>query len=477
MKIALFLIIALAVAGPFFRQYYLVRKEMGFVREIGFSASFTSFLATSPLNRIYGDLTVRFLKPEGALFPGIMAFFLAVLGFVSSMRQSQSKKSIWENHAVIYFIIGILSFLFTFGSKGPYVLLYRYIPGFDGLRVASRFHIFVMFSMAVLAAFGIKAIFRFLKKRWKYLVIFLLVLVLVEYLSIPIPSKAVAGKEDIPEVYEWLAEKKDRFPIIELPLPRQEESIAEVECPRLYYSTFHWKRLVNGYSGYFPPLYDELKRRWQRESVEQNIEDLGILGVKYIILHTSLYEEEELKNTLIRIARLEKIVHPVAQLGESCVFELISSAREEYERISLERAQPIPKRGWTPYSNVNNEKAKFALDGDKNTRWESGPQRKGVFFRLDLGQPRPIRGLSLKLGQKTLDYPRGYRVEVSEDEEVWRTVAQEEKFTLPVSAFLRADDLSLDIAFPLTHARYIKIVNTGEHKVYYWSIYEMDIFE
>ena len=103
--------------------------------------------------------------------------------------------------------------------------------------------------------------------------------------------------------------------------------------------------------------------------------------------------------------------------------------------------------------------------------------KKRGLFELDLGRLHRIKGLSLKLGTKPLDYPRGYRVELSPDKIKWIKVAEEEKTTLPITAFLRANDLSLDIVLSPAEARYIKITNTGEDKVYYWSIYEIDVLE
>jgi len=112
-----------------------------------------------------------------------------------------------------------------------------------------------------------------------------------------------------------------------------------------------------------------------------------------------------------------------------------------------------------------------------STRWNSGPQKKGIFFELDLGRPYQIRGLSLKLGPKYSDYPRAYYVELSTDKINWTTVASQEKTSFPLTAFIKGSAISLDIPFSPTPARYIKITNTGEDKAYHWSIYELDVFE
>jgi hypothetical protein len=480
MKMAIFVFIVIAVAGPFLQQYILVRNEMGFVRRITSYASAKSFLATSPLNRIYGGITARFTKIEGQLFPGALAFVLGIIGLLGAAGKSQIRKPHVKKHIWVYLSILILSVSFTFGPHGPYVLLYRYVPGFDGIRVASRFNIMVMFSLAVLAAFGIRAVLASLRLRKRYsclLAIFLSSVLLVEYASFPIPVKRVLVKEDIPEVYKWLAVQKEDLALIELPLPKRGERVGRIECPRMHHSTYYWKKMVNGYSGFFPPLYNELRKRWQNLTLENNIRDLKRLGVRYMVVHSDQMEKEELEVLLSAMRKLKKDVRFVNKLEEVYVYELIYSTQEKYELMPLDEASSLPKTGWTAFSNVKNYKAALAYDGDLTTRWETGHQRKGHFFELDLGQPHKIRGFSLKLGSKTRDYPRGYRVEVSTDREEWKIVVQKDVAILPITAFLRAEDPSFDVAFFPLEARYIKITNTGEDEIYYWSIYEIEVFQ
>ena len=164
-------------------------------------------------------------------------------------------------------------------------------------------------------------------------------------------------------------------------------------------------------------------------------------------------------------------------MGEAYVYELNHPEQQEQKRISLDRTKPLSKKGWKANSNVHKRITLLAIDGNMSTRWNSGPQKKGIFFELDLGRPYQIRGLSLKLGPKYLDYPRAYYVDLSTDKINWTTVASQEKTSFPLTAFIKGSTISLDIPFSPTPARYIKITNTGEDKTYYWSIYELDVFE
>ncbi|MFC2166961.1 discoidin domain-containing protein [Acidobacteriota bacterium] len=482
LKMALFVCIVFAVAGPFFSQYFLLREEMGFVRHgIGSSASLTSFLATAPMNRIYGNLTSVFLKPESALFPGVLAFMLAAVGFIRSRRWNKTWKPLVRKYTIIYSVILFISFLFTFGSKGPYILLFKYVPGFNGLRVASRFHIFVMLSIAVLAAFGIKSILSVSHSKKKFAnsaIVLLVMLILLEYLSIPLPMDTVPAKENIPEVYKWLKAEKGDFALLELPLPKLMEERAWIESPRLYYSTYHWKKLVNGISGYFPLLYSELRRRWEREPLEHNIHDLQTLGVKYIILHSSLYEEEELNRLMSDISKLHERIKFVARVDEAYVYEMEPLLRESAGKVLLGNSKTIPNTEWSASSNVNKGNVKYVLDGDISTRWHIGGREFDVYFEFDLGDIYHIKGLSMKSGSNSLHYPRSYRVEVSADGIEWTVVTQEENSLHSITDFLTPKEISLDIAFPAIRARYIKFINT-EKKVAerYWSIYDIEFFE
>jgi len=481
-KLASFLIIVLVVAGPVFYQYISIREEMGFVRKIGSYANLTSFLNASWYNRIYGDLTARFTKTEGQLFPGIFAFLLAVTGFIYSLKKKKGKIPLIQTPVHFYTIVLLLSFLFTFGPKGPYILLYKYVPGFKGIRVASRFHILVMFSLAILAAFGIKALLSFLspKKRRLSLVIvsLFMVLILIEYLSIPLPLKSILAKKDIPEIYQWLATKEGDFAIVELPLPKPGERTSSKECPRIYYSTYHWKKLVNGYAGYFPSLYYELKRRWVNESLKQNVHDLRILGVKYIILHSSLYKEKELGNIMSHISRLEEHVKFVTQVGEDYVYELAPLLREDTREVLESGSRAIPKIGWSVTSNVNKGNVKYVIDGDISTRWHIAGRKFDVYFEFDLGGIYRIKGISMKSGVNSLHHPRSYRIELSADGEEWTLVDHKENFLPPITVYLKPRDLSLDIAFSPTEARYIRITNTEKKEENrWWSLYEIEFFE
>ena len=554
----------LACVGPFFYQYFQVQKEMGFKREIGFTAALSSYAATPSINNLYGKATARFARVEGQLFPGLAAFILACLGAAFFLRLKRREGpdgrpprsagpprgallAVWLatlaawasagilyvvltrggfdfrlGHAAIlrahspirtglvvlalvalrmglrrlwhvrpllplvpnwespwiYVLILVLAFLFTFGAQGPYLLLHKYFPGFTGLRVAARFHVFVMFALAVLAAHGIAGLSRRLAhlKAKNFLLAALSLIILVEYLSLPIPLARVPVKDEIPEVYKWLAREKGDFPVIELPLPYG-DNLFKLETPRVYYSTYHWKKLVNGYSGFFPKLYEELLFRYATRPTAPLVRDLKALGVKVVIVHTSEMGRKKARRTLEDLALLTDEVRKVAIFDRDHVYELLYRPGELQSQAVQPGPRFLPRGRWTAAAGVNAAAAAKAIDGSLETRWDTaGRQKTGQWFELDLGSVVPFRGVSLKLGSSLKDYPRGVRFEASNDGREWRVLAQTDKVDVSIRAFIHPQEIAVDFRFPPVEARFLRIVQTDEDPFYFWSIHEISIW-
>ena len=62
----------------------------------------------------------------------------------------------------------------------------------------------------------------------------------------------------------------------------------------MYFSTFHWHRLLDGNSGFFPPSWFELREKTETFPNEDAIAYLKSRGVQYIAIHGGFYEDAEL---------------------------------------------------------------------------------------------------------------------------------------------------------------------------------------
>jgi len=169
------------------------------------------------------------------------------------------------------------------GVPFPYRCLYENLPGFNGLRVPARFAILVVLALAVLAAFGVVRLTRAIRRAWGDAAVSsaLAGIILLESFAAPIPLGHMPT--EVPAVYRWLADQVGEGAVVELPFPDPPD--AYWEARRLYYSTVHWRPLVNGYSGYFPPEYWEQAARLRAFPAPEAVALLRALGVRYVLLH------------------------------------------------------------------------------------------------------------------------------------------------------------------------------------------------
>jgi len=373
----------------------------------------------------------------------------------------------------------LLAFLFTFGPRGPYVYLYKYVPGFQAIRVASRFHVMVMFALAVLAAFGLNKLVRRFGTSWPAKAIFTLAagLIVIEFLSLPIPYLQLPLRKEMPKCYQWMIENRKPGVLVEMPLPSYNKGSASIETLRMYYSLYHRNTLVNGYSGYFPPLYTELCRRQEFHDIKQLIDDFEALKVDYVLLHFDEMTEDWKVRWLDRLDDFQRDIRIVYRDQGDCLCELNPRRSDTGEIKSLAGYTKLSRTGWIVTATVNNADTRYLFDGDPKTRWESGPQVPDVFIDIDLAKPQTFRCVSMRFGPSSLDFPRGYKVELSLDGQNWFEVAREFPTVVPILAFIKPPETSLDILFPGRTARFVRITNFGKDPIYYWSIHELNIYE
>jgi hypothetical protein len=146
---------------------------------------------------------------------------------------------------------------------GPYQLLYDLVPGFDGLRVPARFGMIVVVMLSVLGGYGAAVVAR--RRGGMVVLSALAALFLTESVTLPFTVNGVSPLADLatpearvyrpsraPAVYH--AVPRD-MPVVlaELPLGQQ-----DYDLRAMFYSMVHHARLLNGYSGFFPPHYGRL---------------------------------------------------------------------------------------------------------------------------------------------------------------------------------------------------------------------------
>jgi hypothetical protein len=158
------------------------------------------------------------------------------------------------------------------------------------------------------------------------------------------------------------------------------------------------------------------------------------------------------------------------------------------QRQPAKAAKPLeclPSTGWKVTSSVGNPSVSIperAIDGDVDTRWGTGaPQEPGFFYEIDLGGERRLDRLRIDFTGWPHDFPRGFRVLVSQDDGSVADVAERD-------AYLGELAWGLDGSFPYddgaqggriemgcgrARGRRLRIELTRGARFYDWSIGEL----
>ena len=207
----------------------------------------------------------------------MLAIGLAVAGLIAGRRSVAT--GAWA--------IGLAgATILSFGTHAPgYELLYRGVPGLDGLRAPARAAVLVLFFAAALAAQGYAWLdARAGARRRPLWVVAAIAVLMLEYSVLPLALAPYPAAP--PPLYAWLAQQP-RTLIVELPLP--EAHALPGDEPRYgYLSTFHWLPTVNGYSGYYPASYLRNLEGLRHFPDAESIARLRRLGVGLVIVHGQL---------------------------------------------------------------------------------------------------------------------------------------------------------------------------------------------
>jgi hypothetical protein len=361
---------------------------------------------------------------------------------------------------------------------GPYFLLYQWIPGFKSIRAPGRFIVLLMLGLSVIAGLGAC---RFIKKlfpprRESIAAVTLGVLIFLEYLSIPVPLARLERSGKLPPIYSAVRELPSDSVLIELPMPRTTADRAHGAI-YMYHSIGHWKRLVNGYSGYFPPGYTVVREAMEYFPSQRTLRLLRNLGVDYILVHTKGFRKTKGAEISHHLKGYKDHLDLIAEKEGDRLYRLVPQPEAAGESPS--GAATGDKSIWKAESNHNNGLTGLAFDGDSETGWTSGtPQKEGDYFMLDLGRVESLSRVEFVISRFPLDFPRGFILEGSIDGASWR-VLKEEAGYFPELHQAMVEDFSryrTDVSFERSEIRYLRIWLTRRHENKHWSFQEIYCF-
>jgi hypothetical protein len=254
--------------------------------------------------------TVRLPGLRVASFPralGITAavFSLALVGSAPLRRTTRAWLATAPGVFLLFTLFGVVmswgpsiqSKGRTIASSSLYSLFYALVPGYDAVRAPARFAMLVMCTLALLAGLGVAALQR--TRRGRLVAAATTVAILVESAAIPLPidqnpvdyrtrglAPLPASVAMAPPVYDFVSTLPPSAVLVELPLG---EPAFDVRY--MFYSTRHWRALVNGYSGGAPASYEDLDFALQEALTrpDRAWQAVRETGASHAIVHERLY--------------------------------------------------------------------------------------------------------------------------------------------------------------------------------------------
>jgi hypothetical protein len=184
---------------------------------------------------LWGWTAWGFTGNERHLFPGVAAVALAIVGCAWRPRRL----------VLIYLALTILAVELSLGLNGTlYRWLYDHFFAFRGFRAPARFAILACCAMSVLAGFGFLFLERLLAKIPARRLLLVAALIAIGVDSGSSPLELAEQTTKVPPVYRYL-QGAPRYVVTEFPVENYNPTY-------MFWSTYHWHSLINGYSGYQP---------------------------------------------------------------------------------------------------------------------------------------------------------------------------------------------------------------------------------
>ena len=306
---AVTLICVLPLAAPYLRM----QRASGFARPLAeaaqYSADWRAYFASSAWAHSW------MLAPLGqwkeVLFPGFVAIVLGAAGMVVGWRRSGRGRET----AVLY---GVLMALAAWASLGPnaglYAVLYRTVPVFSWLRAPARFGVLVALCLSVLAGLALAHLLP--RMRRATLVTGLIAMIAAVELATPLRFREV---QPFAPAYRVLATLPPG-PVIELPFLSKDNEL-HGHAKYMLRSTTHWMPLINGYSDYIPPEFQERAQSLRGFPSRDAFRALQASPPRYAVFHPAWYRDPALLRR--RMQQYASCLRPIHTTGSAELYEVL----------------------------------------------------------------------------------------------------------------------------------------------------------
>ena len=315
---------ALVVAGPvwpFAREYRSL--EPAAAAEAATNSADAGAYLMPPEHTWVGRLWLarvgagpRWLWGERTVFIGWTALALALVGLVAGLRAR-------PRLTLFYLMLGALAVALSLGPAvgpedgwRPFDLMAR-VPGLGAFRAPARFALVALVSLSVLVALAVASLQSRFPRTVPFAALIVLPLMLSEWFVLGFPL----GKPqpfDIPPIYR-VPELRQARALVSLPEYR-EAPAWHLGSDYLFYSTAHWRPIVNGYGRTEPPEHFRVVSHMRAFPGPNNARTMRRLGVEFVVFHGDRFGAGA--DEIVRTALAMPEYALVANIGSDYLFRV-----------------------------------------------------------------------------------------------------------------------------------------------------------
>lgn len=276
-----------------------------------YSATRLDFLRAQKHSPTWAHRTPPGRMVERTLFPGLMAPVLACIGLFPPAGAV----------GVAYGAGLLFAYEAAHGSNGYVFPVLARLPPFRSIRVPARFSLLVGLSLAILAGFGTRRLLRHAGPPRVSLTIGILALAIAIDLRSTLALQPVWRRP--PPLYASLPEDAV---LAELPALGEQGQFSSI--PYLYFSVWHGRAMINGYSGYSPAWYPAVAGAIDTTFLPGSLEALRKQGATHLTVNCALF----------RVGGYpDRCPHVIAALDALPALSMVSRASWEGEPVVVYR--------------------------------------------------------------------------------------------------------------------------------------------
>jgi hypothetical protein len=328
---------------------------------------------------------------------------------------------------------------------GPFLLLMQ-APGFDSIRVPSRFWVMGTLSMSMVVACVVAALLRVRPAMAVGLVGVLSLGVLSDGWELHMPWAAVPPGPPNPTLLRGQQ-------VLYLPAGH----ITDVR-PTFYGVSQGW-RAVNGYSGFEPNHYDGV-----RQASKFELDGLFTAFTERADLHVWVTADAP---------RMREVV----ERQPGAVRTGSSPSATQYVVPSRSRTVAVPRGTPAPVAEVSSSCPPARVLSDRNLEgiWYCAPQDGSETITVTLASAVRVTGLRLTQG-RPVEFPRLLLVETSLDGKAWTAVRRGDVVPEFIRGALAAPRLPVqELAIEPHQARFVRLRQVGHDPMAAWSLRELEV--